>query len=110
MTDRRPEYIMAAAMWLDDGEHHDNQPVATGVVLCGFSHAGIISTWSALAAIIQWRTRKQGFLTSYNRFVDRVEARQIAVAAGQPIQAPDDNHTAKTSLFSEFIFTDGVRR
>ena len=55
MTDRRPEYIMAAAMWLDDGEHHDNQPVATGVVLCGFSHAGIISTWSAIAAIIRFQ-------------------------------------------------------
>lgn len=106
----RPEYIMAAAMWLDDGEHHDNQPVATGVVLAGFSHAGIISTLSRITASIQWRKRTQGFLTSFNRFVDRKEALQITIAAGQPVHAPDDNANAKTQLFSEFIFVDGVRR
>ena len=29
------------------------------------------------------RTLKEGFLTSHNRFVDRVEAGQIAIACGQ---------------------------
>lgn len=114
----RLEYIMAAAMWLDDGEHYDNQPVATGVVLAGFNHASIISTLAVVSAVLAalggsafpCRKRTQGFLTSFNRFVDRKEALQIAIAAGQPIHAPADNATAQTQLFSEFIFVDGVRR
>lgn len=92
----RPEYILCAAIWIDDGKEHAHQPsnIATGMVFAGWRHHNCFTPLVALygtpaqaAALAdseeQLAGRNQGFLTSKGRFVDRDEAGQIAFAAGQ---------------------------
>lgn len=81
-----PERILCAAIWVDDGEFHIHQPTKSGFVVCGYRHANIISSLHVLAPLQNAAMRRmstQGFLTSKGRFVDRVEALEIAKAAGQ---------------------------
>jgi len=56
-----------------------------GLVLTGFRHCDIVSLCYNLLNKTQGKMQpsKQGFLTSNERFVDRYEARQIALDAGQ---------------------------
>ena len=92
MIDTTKEYIVCAANWYDDGTKHGNQPknITIGFVLSGLYHSSCIASFAVPykypydeEAIKVMRTCKDGFLTSYNRFVDRVEAGQIAIACGQ---------------------------
>lgn len=53
------------------------------LVLCGYRHHNIIGQWVTLTNTPLPPEHEQGFLTSTNRFVDRVEALQIAFKAGQ---------------------------
>jgi len=58
----------------------------------------------ALLPWYRWRLKmKQGFLTSSGRFVDRVEAAEIAYAAGQVRQR--STHEGKPgTLYSEDLY------
>jgi len=82
----KPEYIICAAIHVDDGLKHQHQPknIKTGIVLCGRRHHNIIYNFNALVfGKLKSKDENQGFLTSKDRFVDRKEAGEIAFAAKQ---------------------------
>lgn len=93
------EYIICAANWIHDGKTHQHQPrnVNKGFVICGRRHHNCFTT----AAILKPKKRllnvEQGFLTSKDKWVDRVEAAKIAFSAGQIKRETKQ-------LFSEDIF------
>ncbi len=100
--DNQIEYILAAAIWFDDGTENLYQPfnIKTDLVLCGWRHGTIFPQIGGL--VIERRNlgvinEIQGFLTSKNRFVERKEAGEIAFKAGQ-ISEPTD------FLFSEDLY------
>lgn len=90
------EFILCAAIYVDDGVDHKkrnfNYP-KTGLVFCGPRHGDcfqVVFAWAKLLPSEEHqRLRDQihglnaGFVTSRSRFVDRVEALQIARLAGQ---------------------------
>ena len=100
------EYIMCSAIWYKQLPKQSSLPIniEKGVVVCGYRHNDIISTVKSLTEL---RTVKlgpdsvgetvQGFLTSTNRFIDRVEAARIAVRNGQISEE-------KKQLFSEDVW------
>lgn len=81
------EYIMCAATWFSDLPKSANGPsnIDRGTVVCGFSHAHIISIMKSLTGLNmpQQGPYTEGFLTSNNRFVGRGEAGKIAMASGR---------------------------
>jgi hypothetical protein len=87
------ETILCAAIWYINRSFYKNQPkdIEYGYVMCGYS----ILTHEATRS----ETSIQGFITSENRFVDRKEAKQIAIAAGQY----KGNNTSEL-LFSEDLY------
>jgi len=108
------ERIICSAIWYKELprtiDARGFQPINTdsGIVVCGLRHGNCIATVKELSNL---RTVKlapdgvgesvQGFLTNLNRFVDRTEARQIALTAGQI----DDNNTqSKIKLYSEDLY------
>lgn len=101
------EHILCAAIWFDDGNVHQFQGaygVDTGFVLCGFRHPYILDVWGIRTEDLDRnkRTRiKQGFLTSTGRFVERKEARTIAVSSGQ---LKEEDTISKISLCSEDLY------
>ena len=88
------EFIICAAIWIDDGQIYDEQPVniERGFVICGRRHSNCYKTIECLTGqtpndrIGTWieslsdeEVRKhQGFVTSLDRYVDRYEAWKIA--------------------------------
>lgn len=80
----RGERILSAAVWVDDGIAHANQSTPTGVIVGGWRHHACLNAASSLTEGRRPNHRRhQGFLTATGRFVDRREAKRIAVAAGQ---------------------------
>ena len=79
------EKLLCAAIWYKDYESpvHNVKNIEKGIVLCGYRHGFIMGQFKALTGK---RTpsfnHEQGFLTSKNRFVDRVEAREMFIKAG----------------------------
>lgn len=103
------EYIICAANYYNDGEHHVHCPnnITEGFVTCGRRHHNCIMTFAQIvgtpyndAAHKLQETEVQGFLTNTNRFVDRQEAYAIAFAANQiigPNKGQPTNHIGLTS-------------
>ena len=109
MRPRRPEYILCAAIWVNDGQVYPHQPknIATGMVFAGRRHH---NCFPALNKAFpggsvdpeQRAGRHQGFLTSQDRFVERPEAAQIALSSGQ-IDRPISGLTSE-DLYSEDLY------
>jgi hypothetical protein len=99
------EYIICAAIWFQDGNKHEHQPVniETGFVVCGRRHHNCYIIVSIIRnesyKVSEYGKNIQGFLTNKNRFVDRKEAMTIALEANQVI-----NPYAGYNLFSEDIY------
>lgn len=77
------ERILCAAIhYDDDGKIYFEQPVniKIGFVICGYRHKNC--EWVDNRKITQDFYHIQGFLTSFNRFVDRKEAFKIALDTG----------------------------
>lgn len=94
------EWIIASAIWYDDHIEHAHQPVPTGFIICGHRHHNCLEIISILIPEhknIDVGDRRQGFLTSLGRFVDRHEA--YALVNGE------NPHNFR--LFSEDIFPVG---
>lgn len=92
-------YIMCAAIYYDDGNKYPHQPknIETGMIICGHRHHVCFVTIMHTFPNRDKNNIKQGFLTSDNRFVSRIEAAKIAYDCGQTeIQLP--------SLFSEDLW------
>jgi hypothetical protein len=88
--DNAQEHILCAAIHGDDGRHYRQQPknIESGMVICGHRHSHCIEVFvfafrGATLTEATRSARRQGFLTSFNRFVEREEAARIAVAALQ---------------------------
>lgn len=79
------EKIVCAAIHYDDDEAYPYQPdgISSGFVLSGRRHSDIIRTAKFVFDIKTKAENVQGFLTSYNRFVDRWVGAEIAVRAKQ---------------------------
>jgi hypothetical protein len=94
------EYIIISAVWYDDGKKYHNQPVDTGIVICGHRHHNCLNNISMLFKDAEnhgLKSREQGFLTNLGRYVDRYEAYAIEYGSN-----PENKR-----LFSEDIFPVG---
>lgn len=82
------EKIICAAIWFDDGEKYDHQPVNinSGFVIAGMRHHNCFQTLAILSKDIGSHVKYekvQGFITTLNKFVTRERAAKIAYEAGQ---------------------------
>jgi hypothetical protein len=119
MAGEKLEWILCAAVYVDTGRAEPPRRSYaypdTGLVFTGWRHSDCFVTMEAWASRLwfweRWRLdqvqphqlagRNQGFLTSRGRFVDRVEAKVIAVDAGQL----EGRHVyGKTELYSEDLY------
>jgi hypothetical protein len=84
------EYILCAAIWIKNERKYEHQPenIPAGYVLCGRRHEDIMYLSTVLIkSVINPSTSEKGFVTSKNRFVNRLDATEIAILAGQvPIE------------------------
>jgi len=90
-----PEYVLCSAIWYKELELKRPEVlkprgfapynVDHGIVFCGWRHSNCIYQKVAITGLRDAESGEsiQGFLTSWNRFVDRIEAAEIALAAGQ---------------------------
>ena len=85
------EWILCAAIWVDDKIVHDQQPenIETGFVICGRRHNNCYQTIKDLCGDVneyfkslnysdEDYRKHQGFITSTDRFVSRKEGWKIA--------------------------------
>lgn len=80
------ERIICAAVWYKNGGEYVHQPknVKSGFVVMGLRHCNCFETVNILVGGgIPSTEEVQGFITSSNRFVDRIEAVGIAYEARQ---------------------------
>lgn len=105
------EYILCSAIWYKDlvckKDFIDNvNPlnVDKGLVFCGFRHLQCMRTMSSITGLRSVPSEvgkfEQGFLTSENRFVDRIEGMKIAINSKQV----EENKTISYKLFSEDLW------
>lgn len=110
MIDQTKEYILCAAIWFKCDALPGNRPKNTdkGVVLCGFRHGDIFSQTGLLVKHrieLGVTEEVQGFLTSKNRFVDRHEAAEIALAQDQFANQDEKDEVTKSHyLYSENLY------
>lgn len=98
------EYIICAAIHYPDIPvklKHNPNNIQTGVVLCGRRHHNIIELASISIPRLLTLTSIQGFITSHNRFVDRIEALNIAKQADQIV---DTGQIKGSQLYSEDLY------
>lgn len=95
-------HILSAALWVKDGIEHIHQPdnVKTGFVITGRRHHNCFYTRS-LMKVYRLTPHEDGFITSKNFFVNRVEGKEIAIAHGQYHPAEGIEHR---ELFSEDLY------
>lgn len=90
----KPEYILCSAIWYKDlplkqvfDSNVNPVNVDKGIVFCGFRHCHAMYSMCSITGLRSVPTEvgdfEQGFLTSKNRFVNRVVAAQIAIDCGQ---------------------------
>ena len=98
---RKDEYITCAAIHykIETQAPHQPRNIDKGVVLCGHRHHNIFAQSYAfgLPEALKTVPNTQGFVTSFDRFVDRKEAAEIAYKVGQLEEERD-------RLFSEDIY------
>lgn len=87
------EIVICAALKMEDG-----------YVVRGHRHHDCLRTASQIPRYSEKKNidRKQGFITSRNRFVDRYAGYALQKAAGIKSEAPEGYHAPK--LFSEDLY------
>lgn len=120
MIDNTKEYIACSAIHYDNGMKYPFMGVygiKSGFVICGLRHPYICAilptnvyyerdTERSKVLSVKWdksvevHKTTQGFMTSYGRFVDRKEAREIAIDCGQC----KEEEVQSDSLYSEDVF------
>lgn len=93
------ETIICSAIHYDDGKEYVHQPenIKTGLVISGMRHHNCITTKNE-THICRDLPGIQGFITSNHRFVNRVEAREIALSTGQ----------VKTTIHPRSLFSEDL--
>lgn len=84
MNNGETEYVMCAAIHIDDGKCYSYQPynIDTGIVFCGWRHPGVFEQMRDLD-LSGISKGIQGFLTTKNRFLTRQEAYELVKKVGQ---------------------------
>jgi hypothetical protein len=102
MINNNKEKILCAAIWYNDGNVHEHSPknIDTGYVMCGRRHHNIIALHFELTGK-PTRNAIQGFITSEDRFVNRMEAECIAYEAGQ---VSYEHYNSNKQLYSEDLY------
>lgn len=105
------EIILCAAVWYKDLELKAEIPFESylpknldkGIVFCGHRHGQCIYTKCCITGLTDGESgeHEQGFLTSFNRFVDRQEALKIAIEQNQVL---DMAEIRGNRLFSEDLY------
>lgn len=113
-----PERILCAAIWINDKEVHEQQPenIEIGFVVCGRRHNNCYQTIKDLKGSVndyfkslnlsddEYRNH-QGFITSYDRYVDRKEGWKIAIANDQVQYGREATENGEdTILISENLY------
>lgn len=92
----KDEYLIAAAVLYQSMEPEANWQISTGR-----RHADCFYWMKQHDITYNKETARQGFLTNTNRFVDRYEAKDIAVAANQLIVPLEETYA---QLYSEDVW------
>lgn len=81
LNNGKPEYVMCAANYVDDGKDYNYKPynIDKGLVYCGWRHSCIFETMPKGTT----QNCVQGFLTNKNRFLNRTEALELVRSNGQ---------------------------
>ncbi len=105
------EKITCAAVWYKEIELKKEMPIEVylpknidrGIVFCGHRHGQCIYSKCAITGLRDAESgeNEQGFLTSKNRFVGRVEALQIALKENQVL---DLKEIRGNKLYSEDLY------
>jgi len=104
------EYILCAANYYNDGNKnvHTCRNIKEGFVICGRRHHNCIAIFALMRGFPYseeshklMATEIQGFITNTDRFVDRLEALEIARAANQLITGEGNS---RLGLFSEDLY------
>jgi hypothetical protein len=103
------EYICCAALHFHDGKEYVFMPknIKSGFVITGYRHHNCYAIYTAIIKLNGTtdfdidntkypKDGTDGFLTSYDRFVDRKEAAQIAFEANQ------------TKINTELLFSEDI--
>jgi len=79
------EKILCSAVYFDDGVtyRYEQNYLETGFVICGRRHSDCFRTLYNLGKSHTDYKLTEGFVTDVNRFVDRVEARKVAIKSRQ---------------------------
>lgn len=92
------EFILCAAIWFDNDKEYNHQPknIKSGFVVSGRRHHNCYSSLQSIGKALGYnktpiikkgisleKRETQGFITSKDRFVDRMEAAQITYRAKQ---------------------------
>jgi len=98
------ERIICSAIWYKElpTPVHKPKNINIGIVFCGHRHPHCLHQMVAMTGKRDAEAGKniQGFLTNTNRFVDRIEGAQIALACGQ---IKELNYSSK-KLYSEDLY------
>lgn len=100
------EIILCSATWYKELPTPAHRPknIETGMVSCGFGHVHCMHAMIALTGkrSVESEVGKyvHGFLTSKNRFVDRIEGAEIALRRNQIKHLS----FSKTKLYSEDLY------
>jgi hypothetical protein len=106
----KEEFIICAAFHYDDGKKYPHQPenIGTGIVIAGYRHHNCITTAASLLGLSYNKNLcnrdAQGFLTSFNRYVNRKEGFRIALTNDQIIHNFYDKADAEQILVSEDLY------
>ena len=111
------ERILCAAIHFNDGNIYEHQPVniQTGIVVTGRRHHNCYATLAAIGKVLQLEKRalrsferidrdSQGFITNYDRYVDRKEGWRIAIAANQVVHGAGLSSDENPILISENLY------
>ena len=96
----KPEYVLCAAIWFNDGKEHVHQPknIKEGFVICGRRHHNCFMSKKLCEEYSEIKgTAVQGFLTSKDIFLNREEAGKLAFEQKQIPELTD-------CLFSEDLY------
>ena len=98
----KPEYLLCAALYVQDGQEHVHQPrnIKNGFVICGRRHHNCYALARVMGYVnIITLPVIQGFLTSDDNFLDRPAALALAIKSGQV-----PTGFKKRELFSEDVW------
>lgn len=117
MKNKPVEFILCAAIWINDGLKHEQQPenIEIGFVICGRRHNNCYQTITDLKC--HYKTylkslnlteddykKQHGFITSLDRYVTRREAWKIAKDNNQFQYGPIGEEGEGSILISENLY------